>query len=290
VTDIQLDHGLCVMCQACVKTCPATVFSSEQPDGIPEIDNMDRCISCGHCLAVCPVDAITHSRLSPERIHKSTALSTPGFEQLQALFQQRRSIRVFTDRPVDDDIVGKLINAAVYAPSAHNSQSTEYIVLSSSDSLKMVTRATTEYFKNLSNKLRNPFVQLFLRCFNRRRFAKAMKAILYFDELNDSLDKGNDPILYHAPLLILFHARTSQVFANVNANLALHNAALAAETLGLGTVYSGYVVAAAQRSRELNRNVSLPPDHTIWGGLAVGYPAEKFDKWIERHPRTVRSI
>lgn len=43
-------------CRACTDVCPAQVFSLAQ--GQVSIDTT-RCIACGDCLFVCPVDAIT---------------------------------------------------------------------------------------------------------------------------------------------------------------------------------------------------------------------------------------
>ena len=79
----------------------------------------------------------------------------------------------------------------------------------------------------------------------------------------------------------------SGTFAGVNANLALHNAALAAETVGLGCFYAGFVVVAAERDDSIARLLSLPENHKIYGALALGHPLLKFKNWVERKPARV---
>jgi nitroreductase len=73
----------------------------------------------------------------------------------------------------------------------------------------------------------------------------------------------------------------------VNANLALHNATLAAEALGLGCFYAGFVVTAGERDDRISKIVSLPETHKIYGALAMGYPKLNFKKWPERNQANV---
>ena len=74
-------------------------------------------------------------------------------------------------------------------------------------------------------------------------------------------------------VLLLFAADSvGGTFAGTNANLALHNAALAAETLGLGCFYSGFVITASERDDSIARLVGLPETHKIYGALAWAIP------------------
>ena len=75
--------------------------------------------------------------------------------------------------------------------------------------------------------------------------------------------------------------------ASINANLALQNAALAAEAVGLGYLYVGFIVIASSRDDSIAKYLSLPETHKIYGALATGYPRLKFNKWPERNPAKV---
>jgi len=96
---------------------------------------------------------------------------------------------------------------------------------------------------------------------------------------------GTDWILRDAPALLLFCADSAQgSFASINATLALHNAALAAEALGLGCFSVGFVVIVSERDDRIARLVSLPETHKVYGALAMGHPGLKYKKWPERNP------
>jgi nitroreductase len=62
---------------------------------------------------------------------------------------------------------------------------------------------------------------------------------------------------------------------------------LIASSLGLGTLYTGYVVAASGRDKTIQRLLKLPKKHKVYGGLALGYPEITFSKWIDRNPAVI---
>jgi nitroreductase len=96
-------------------------------------------------------------------------------------------------------------------------------------------------------------------------------------------NSGTDWIVRQAPVLVLFCADNIDAFSSENANIALQNATLAAEVLGLGCFYTGFVVMASRRSDRIAKLISLPETHQIYGSLAMGYPQLRFKKWVERN-------
>ena len=51
----------------------------------------------------------------------------------------RRSIRKYTDTPVDDDVVERLLRAAMAAPSAGNQQPWQFVVLRDREAMRAIT-------------------------------------------------------------------------------------------------------------------------------------------------------
>lgn len=62
------------------------------------------------------------------------------------LIHTRRSIRKFTDKPVPDDIIDKIIEAGIWAPSGLNNQPWKFAVIKDSE-LKTGISALTRYSK-----------------------------------------------------------------------------------------------------------------------------------------------
>jgi ferredoxin len=55
---IEIDLDNCTLCKACVNDCVAGLFYIES-DGLKIVDDFEeRCILCGHCVAICPVNVV----------------------------------------------------------------------------------------------------------------------------------------------------------------------------------------------------------------------------------------
>ncbi len=98
------------------------------------------------------------------------------------------------------------------------------------------------------------------------------------------------------PARLVFHARRTDGFGDVNARLALQNAPLMAHALGVGHFYTGWVLSPcrAPMARQWHARVpSLPgmlAANCMHRALALGYPAVKFRNRIQQNPRAVGCI
>ncbi|VUT26252.1 MAG: NADH-plastoquinone oxidoreductase subunit [Candidatus Methanolliviera sp. GoM_oil] len=60
MSKIIINPDLCKICDICILSCPMNIFIQKEEDSIPEVTHEEMCISCGHCVAICPGDAISH--------------------------------------------------------------------------------------------------------------------------------------------------------------------------------------------------------------------------------------
>lgn len=58
----------------------------------------------------------------------------------------RRSIRKYSDRPVEEDVLGKVLEAGRLSPSANNKQSWKFIVVREKNKIARLTEATEQPF------------------------------------------------------------------------------------------------------------------------------------------------
>jgi iron only hydrogenase large subunit-like protein len=56
---IGLDEELCIMCYACVRTCPVKAIHVHVGGDFPQV-NPDRCIGCGECVTICNTKALSY--------------------------------------------------------------------------------------------------------------------------------------------------------------------------------------------------------------------------------------
>ena len=118
-------------------------------------------------MEICPRGSLSHSHFPAGTVHPIRSEIVPTYDQVLELVRSRRSKRAYKEKPVEQDAIGKVLEA-------------------------------------------------------------------------DSV---------------------GGTFAGTNANIAVHNAALAAEALGLGCYYAGFVVIVSERDDSIARLVGLPETH-----------------------------
>jgi len=258
--------------------------------------NEDGCIACGQCVAICPQGAICHSEFPPTEIRTIQVEEMPTEEQVMTLLKTRRSIRAFRDKPLAKETIERIIDGARFAPSGHNSQSTEYLVVQDRTVLNQVSAMVIEYLKFEIRRFGNPLFRTLALLADREKAESGVHEIPGFKRMIQAFESGADPILNGAPVLLAFHAPRTVGFADINAQLALQNASLVAYALGIGHFYTGWVVSPcrAPMARAWNRRIpdliGIPPENELHGALALGYPIPKFKNMIERKPPQIRWV
>jgi nitroreductase len=237
-------------------------------------------------VSICPQGAISHSHYPEGAVHTIKKELVPTYDSLLELIRSRRSKRAFKNRTVEKEKLEKILETARFAPSGHNEQTTEFVVIQDQAMIHEIGNLTAEGLKKLAMPFKSAIGRLMMRAMIGKRGAEYVGGLApEFEKLASMYDNGTDIILHEPPVLVLFCADSvSGTFAGINANLALHNAALAAEALGLGCFYTGFVVTVSERDDSIANFVGLPENHKIYGALAVGYPLVKFRKWPERNP------
>jgi nitroreductase/NAD-dependent dihydropyrimidine dehydrogenase PreA subunit len=291
MVEIIYDPDVCKQCGACVMTCTVAILEQEDKDSIPHVDEarLESCVCCGQCVAICPQGALSHSHFPEGTVTPIRSEYVPTYDHVLELIRSRRSKRAYKNRVVERDVIEKVLEVARFGPSQHNEQSTEFVVIQDKEIIHEIGALTAKGLK----KLVQPFHSAIGRMIMRRVLGPRGAAYLgefapEMEGLADLYNNGTDLILREAPVLLLFCADSvGGTFAGTNANIALHNAALAAESLGLGCYYAGFLVIVSERDDSIARLVGLPETHQIYGALAMGYPRLKFNKWPERNPAKV---
>jgi len=284
---VAIDPERCKKDGLCVRICQK-VFSQEAEGSVPAVAHAAACNSCGHCVLVCPSGAIRQIDCPSEIIHPVRADLMPSYEQVREMIVARRSIRTFQERPVEKEIVEKVIDGARFAPSLKNTQSTRFTVVQDKTLLHAIASSTAEWLGKVAKRLKNPLWRKLYTLRGERDVKQVQQWIEQLDLMAEKMNQNIDLVLFGAPLLMLFHADETMRSADVNATLALHNAMMLASSLGLGSFYTGYVVTACSHDRAVPRLVDLPRKQKVYGGLALGYPGIRFSRWIDRRPAQIR--
>lgn len=279
---LHIDPASCIRCLKCVRICTSHIFFQKDDETIGT-DKLNTCISCGQCLGVCPTDSISHSAFSSTQVHPIEKALLPAPEQVDLLIKSRRSNRAFSSKPLPEDFLNKIVEAAWRAPSASNGQEVSYTIITDPAKLKQVSQLTIDVFDGIL-KLVKPLKPLL-----KVAAPEVAGLINEFVEMKQQFSEGNDLILRNAKALILFHTPAGERFGVQDANLSYQNASLMAESLGVAHFYTGFVYAANdldKAKKRLNRYLGIK--ETIQAGMALGMPSFRFEKYVDKNPIRVR--
>ena len=293
--EIRIDADVCKKDGLCAMACPRGILRQGEKRTLPQIvaADLEHCFLCGQCVSICPSGAISHSHFPEGTVTPTRSEYLPTYDQVLELVHSRRSKRLFKDKPVERDAIEKVLEAARFAPSGHNEQTTEFIVVQGKENVHEIGALTAKGIRRMVMPFRYAIGRIMMRLMMGSRGAEYVSKLApEMDSLVDLFNSGTDWLVRDAPLLILFCADSAGgSHMSINANLAVQNATLAAETLGLGSMYAGFVMTANDYGGgRIAKHVSLPETHKIYGALIMGYPRLRFKKWPERNPAKVTWI
>ena len=100
-----VDENKCKKDGICARDCPTAIIKLKEKESFPEIvpGGEDFCLTCGHCIAVCPHGALRHSLIPLEECPAIDKALIINDEQAAQFLRSRRSIRFFKDKPVEKE-------------------------------------------------------------------------------------------------------------------------------------------------------------------------------------------
>jgi coenzyme F420-0:L-glutamate ligase/coenzyme F420-1:gamma-L-glutamate ligase len=193
-----------------------------------------------------------------------------GAESL-AWFASRRSIRAFSDRPVEREVLERLLSAAVSAPSSTNRQPWRFTVVTDGETKKQLVssvRAAADAIKQVIAGSHHAADFANYSDFFYEPLETAVAIILpqvrdYPDLIAGFLESaGAEPRRFQTPA-----GMPAEICGTSAAVMLL---LMQAKAEGLGACWmAGPMVAA----REIAEIVQVPPPYRILGAIAVGHPA-----------------
>lgn len=262
MTLFRVDTTRCRRDGICAAECPVGIISTAREDPVPfPTDRAEElCLDCGHCVAVCPTAALSHRSTPPEQCPDVDHDLFPGSEQIQHLMRARRSIRCYEDKPIPLRKISKLIDTARFAPTGHNSQCVQWLVIYKTDRVRKLTGMVIDWMRSISEK--------------QPGLAETMQT----ERFINAWESEEDYICRKAPHVIVTHAPTNDATGQTACTIALTYLELAAPTFGLGTCWAGYFQTAANFWQPMKEELGLPKNNKCHGAMLTGYPRFKFQR------------
>lgn len=257
----------CIGCGKCVKDCfPRDI---EMVHGKANIKNVT-CIKCGHCIAICPKNAISTDESNMEDV---TDYNKEDFaidaDTLLNFIKFRRSTRQFKDKEVKDKKLSKIIEAGRFTQTGSNMQDVSYIVVK--DHLQELKALTLETLKKLGEDMLADSTS------QNTIFKRYAKMWIRMQEQYEKDPNKNDKLFFNAPALIVVTANSE-----INGALASSNMELMTNALGLGTFFSGFFVRAANADKRIIDFLGVKEGKQVVACMVIGYPDVNYLRTVPR--------
>lgn len=172
----------------------------------------------------------------------------------------RRSIRKYTEKEVPKEDVKKLIEAAIMAPSASNTQTWSFAVIQNRENLKRYSETAKGMMLQILEGKPDPH------------------------GYREILSNPDFDIFYGAGTLVVIYSTAGGTQTAINCSMAAENLMLAAHAQGLGTCWIGFSVAYLN-SAEFKKEHGIPETYTAIAPIVAGYPGFRPSSYARKEPQ-----
>ncbi len=292
VDRIVVSRDDCSGCETCIDLCPRDCFHLD-PKNIA-VYTSTRCRDCYHCIASCPEAAISHRDLPVEDfqlIADSLNLDYKDGDQTYHFLKSIRSTRNFLEKPIELEIMEKLIDVTRYSPTGHHSQNVELTLVSEPKTIQLLKDVSAETIISFLKKIDSPFFRFFAHLVGKgKTIRKAQKTRHRFVRMLEGFQEGTDYLFHGAPAVVVFHSNKNGTTPGDNCNIAATYLSILANNYGLGTCFVGYLTYYAKYNPKIRDILKIPKDNQIYQVLIVGYPKHEFRTIVSRDKPKINLI
>ncbi len=165
--------------------------------------------------------------------------------EVLSTIKNRRSVRKYKSEQISEEDLKLILEAGIYAPSAHNQQTWHFTVIQS-----------PELLRNINNIVRE---------------GMANSEVEWIHKMGSNPDFQ---VTYDAPTLIVVSGKADGIAWQTDCSAAIQNMLLAAESLGIGSVWLGLLRFYFNNEQELP-GLGIPEGYVPHYGVSFGYNANE---------------
>jgi nitroreductase/formate hydrogenlyase subunit 6/NADH:ubiquinone oxidoreductase subunit I len=279
----------CTGCGLCVQNC---LFRTPQL-GIDKkvyFREGGACFSCYNCMIACPKDAITidspyrvddgfwktlpHQLRPVKPLQPHNAKGQPDeWTEVEKVLYNRRTVRNFSDKPVPEPLIRRVIEAGRAAPSGGNSQPWQFIVITNKDIINRLNEVAYRVITGMyETYISEDGVKQLMKQYEADPAPGGWDPRIILGGMGQSVAARVNPVLLGAPVVILLTADSRAIGGPaLQIGICGTNMILTANSLGLAATWVGFV-AYAESDLELMKEIGIEPPFSIATSVVLGYP------------------
>lgn len=176
------------------------------------------------------------------------------------VIKNRRSVRSYKPEQINQESIDAIIEAGIYAPTAHNDQPWHFTVIQNPEVLKHIDEVT-------KSEMEKSDVEWIKKMGSKPDFS----------------------VTYHAPTLIIVSGRKDGMAWSVDCAAAIQNMLIAAESLKIGSVWLGLLRFLFTHKDEVQK-LGIPKGYEPFYGVSFGYSEREQIKAPKRNLDVVHYI
>ncbi len=161
------------------------------------------------------------------------------------VIKSRRSVREYKPDQISQESLEKIIEAGIYAPTAHNQQPWHFTVIQNTELLNRINTYVREEM-----------------CKSDSDWIKRMGS------------KPDFKVTYDAPTLVIVSAKQDAMAWGADCAAAIQNMLLTAESMDIGSVWLGLMRFYFANTKEM-AELNIPEGYEPYYGVSFGHKADK---------------
>ena len=259
-----VDIEACVGCGKCVKVCPGGILRLN-PSQKAEIADFKEfgwngCWKCEHCLAVCPMGAISIFGLPMV----DCTIAAPAMDSLIA---NRRSCRRYKDKNVDTAVINDMLGRLSGAPNGGNKQQVEFTLIDD--------RVQMDHFRQIVYSRMEALAAQGI-------YPKGFSKEAYEDMKRWEKTVRPDMLFCGAPHILIPHAPFGHGEPIQDVVIAGTYFELLCASRGLGAVMLTFPLGALEQMPDIKAMLNIPAHHYIGMIIGFGYPEIQYARGVQR--------
>jgi len=308
---MKVDTAKCNGCGLCIQNCLFRTWEMGEDKKV-HYNESRACFSCYNCMVACPVDAISivepynvpagfwktqpHALPAVKPLEPRNAANQPDeWTAVEKEIFNRRSVRNFSDKPVPEPLIRRVIEAGRFAPTSGNCQPFKFVVVTD--------KAVIKELNDVSWWVINDMYQSYKDEVKVKALADAMAANINPAAASGAWDPriivggvGTNvvpkiaPVLLNAPAVILIAGDVRSIGGPaIQVGICGENMVLAANSLGIKATWVGFVAYGAGAS-QLRTKLGLEDPFWVTSSVVLGYPKFRQEGIVAREYRPINWV